>query len=108
MSQSHDGQDHPVEYLSRKLLPRERSYSTVEKECLAIVWAVQKWHPYLFGRRFEIQTDHRPLQWLNKTKGANQRLLRWSLVLQQYIFVTTHRKGSDNSNADGLSRAFSE
>lgn len=100
-----DGQEHPIAYLSRKLLTREVSYSAVEKECLAIVWGVQKLHTYLYGRSFTIQTDHQPLRWLNQIRDKNQRLLRWSLTLQQYRFVMEHRSGAANRNADGLSRA---
>ncbi|XP_063813536.1 uncharacterized protein LOC135053191, partial [Pseudophryne corroboree] len=77
-----DGQEHPVAYLSRKLLPREVGYATIEKECLAIVWAVKKLQPYLYGRHFTVVTDHNPLRWLQHTTGENGRLLRWSLALQ--------------------------
>lgn len=59
-------EDRPIAYFSRKLLPRERAYLTVEKECLAIILAVQHFKVYLMGRQFIIQTDHRALQWLNK------------------------------------------
>lgn len=71
-----DGQNHPVVYESRKLLPREVAYPTMEKECLAIVWGTQKLHPYLYGRHFVIQTDHQPLTWLQQVKSKNQKLLR--------------------------------
>ena len=107
LSQQDDqGDDHPIQFLSRKLLPSERAYAAVEKECLAIVWAVQKLRHYLLGRRFVVQTDHQPLTWLNRVKDKNQRLLRWSLILQEYDLVFQHKKGSDNGNADGLSRMY--
>ena len=77
-----DGGEHPVAYLSRKLLPREVSYATIEKECLALVWALKKLTPYLYGRAFTLITDHNPLVWLNRVSGDNARLLRWSLALQ--------------------------
>ena len=105
LSQVVDGSEHPVCFLSRKLLPRERNYSTIEKECLAIVWGIQMLDPYLFGTMFTVQTDHNPIQWLNSLKAKNQRLLRWSLSLQEYRFDIVHRKGSANANADALSRA---
>ncbi|XP_041424995.1 uncharacterized protein LOC121395491 [Xenopus laevis] len=98
------GEEHPVIYLSRKLLPREVAYATVEKECLAVVWALQKLQPYLYGRNFTVITDHNPLSWLNKVAGDNGKLLRWSLILQQYDFTIQHKKGSEHGNADGLSR----
>uniref|UniRef100_A0A803KCS2 Gypsy retrotransposon integrase-like protein 1 n=1 Tax=Xenopus tropicalis TaxID=8364 RepID=A0A803KCS2_XENTR len=98
------GEEHPVAYLSRKLLPREAAYATIEKECLAIVWALQKLQPYLYGREFTVVTDHNPLSWLQRVSGDNGKLLRWSLLLQQYNFTIQHRKGKEHHNADGLSR----
>ncbi|XP_069835633.1 uncharacterized protein [Dendropsophus ebraccatus] len=98
------GEEHPILYLSRKLLSREVAYATVEKECLAIVWALQKLQSYLYGRRFTVITDHNPLSWLHRVAGDNGKLLRWSLALQQYEFTIQHKKGSNHGNADGLSR----
>ena len=60
-----EGTEHPVGYYSRKLLPREESYSTIEKECLAIKLGIQAFRVYLQGNPFEIQTDHRALIWLD-------------------------------------------
>ena len=97
-------EDQPIAYFSRKLLPREKSYSTVEKECLAIVLAVKNFKAYLLGRSFIVQTDHRALQWLNQFKEKNTRLTRWSLILQPYNFIVQHRRGQANANADALSR----
>ncbi|XP_071818156.1 uncharacterized protein [Apostichopus japonicus] len=71
-----DGSEHPIIYISRKLSRSEEVYSTIEKECLAIVWAVQKLYVYLFGRNFLIQTDHKPLVWLDQMKLHNKRLTR--------------------------------
>lgn len=99
-----DNCDHPVAYFSRKLLPRELRYSTIEKECLAIRLGIQAFRVYLLGRRFRVQTDHRALQWLDKLKDSNARLTRWSLALQPYDFDVEHRPGTSNANADALSR----
>ncbi|XP_060075036.1 uncharacterized protein LOC132554744 [Ylistrum balloti] len=104
LSQKVDGDEHPVAYTSRKLLPREINYSTVEKECLAIVWSIETFGYYLNGVQFTVETDHNPLVWLEKTKLKNQRLMRWALALQPYCFDINYRKGSNNANADGLSR----
>lgn len=82
--QDEKGADHPVGYFSRKLLPREVRYSTIEKECLAIKLATQSFRVYLLGRDFVIQTDHRSLEWLDKLKESNARLTRWSLALQPF------------------------
>ncbi|KAL5516832.1 hypothetical protein EMCRGX_G002255 [Ephydatia muelleri] len=108
LSQLYEGEDHPVAYFSRKLLPREEKYSVVEKECLAIKLAVQIFRVYLLGRSFTIQTDHRSLEWLDRLKDANNRLMRWSLALQPFQFSVQYRTGKANANADALSRAFSD
>ena len=98
------GAEHPVAYFSRKLLPREERYATVEKECLAIKLGIQAFRIYLLGQTFKIQTDHRSLEWLQRMKGDNARLTRWSLALQPYDFTVSYRSGKENANADGLSR----
>ena len=77
-----EGLEHPVVFASRKLQPREMKLSTTEKECLAIVWAVETFRYYLFGRRFKLQTDYKPLVWLNQVKNKNRKLLRWSLTIE--------------------------
>ena len=83
------GDEHPVAYFSRKLLPREEKFSTIEeKECLAIKCACQTFRVYILCREFTIQTDHRALEWLNKRKENNARLTRWSLALQPLHFDT--------------------
>ena len=100
------GEEHPIAYLSKKLLPRQSKYPTIEREYLALVWAIQKLHPYLYGVEFIVQTDHNPLKWLHSVQDKNQKLLNWSLMLQQYTFRVEHRAGVANGNADGLSRAY--
>ncbi|CAF1174211.1 unnamed protein product, partial [Didymodactylos carnosus] len=65
-----------ITYLSRSLTPQEKKYSTVEKECLAIVWCIKKLHPYLYEEDFTVFTDHYPLCWLNKQSSHNGRLER--------------------------------
>ena len=106
LSQKDDqGNDFPIAYYSRKFLPREERYSTVEKECLAIKLGVQAFRVYLLGRNFIVQTDHQALVWLDRLKDNNARLTRWSLALQPYSFQIIHRPGKANGNADMLSRA---
>ncbi|XP_075733426.1 uncharacterized protein LOC142775667 [Rhipicephalus microplus] len=104
LMQEHDGVLYPVKYASRQLLPREQNYSTIERECLALVWAVEKFHIFLYGTYFTVQTDHQPLQYLSRAKHLNSRVLRWSLVLQEYNFHVEHIKGSENVGADYMSR----
>ncbi|XP_060062936.1 uncharacterized protein LOC132543450 [Ylistrum balloti] len=102
--QEENGQTMPVAYTSRKLLPREKNYAIVEKECLAIVWAVQKFEPYIYGKEFVLETDHQPLTYLHRSKIANARLMRWALLLQPYRLRIRAIKGQDNVGADFLSR----
>ena len=94
----------PVAYASRKLLPREANYSTIEKECLGIVWGIVKFAKYLYGVEFALETDHKPLQYLQAKKVTNSRLMRWALLLQPYKFTVKYIKGKDNLGADYLSR----
>lgn len=104
LMQTTDGELHPVYYASRKLSSAENKYATVERECLAIVWAVGKFEVYLYGRRFVLQTDHQPLQYLQKARQTNARLTRWALLLQPFIFTIQVIPGKDNVGADYLSR----
>ena len=77
---------HPCLFASRKLLPQETRYSVIERECLSLVWTLQKFSRYLIGRHFILMTDHRPLLHIEKDKSVNARVCRWSLLLQQYQF----------------------
>ena len=101
----HDA-EHPVAYYSRKLLPREEWYSTIEKECLAIKLGIHALRVYLLGKPFTIETDHRALEWLDRVKDNNPRLTRWSLYLQPYQYRVVYRPGHTNRNADGLFRGI--
>jgi len=103
--QEHEDGIFPVMYLSRKLNAAERNYSVIERECLAIVWAISKLQLYLYGRSFVLQTDHRPLLYLDQAKLSNPRVMRWALSLQPYRYRTESIRGSDNVGADYLSRS---
>ncbi|XP_062825789.1 uncharacterized protein LOC134295999 [Anolis carolinensis] len=100
-----DGEDRPILFLSKKWHSNELSMSTIEKECYSIIWSIKKLKPYLWGRKFTLQTDHAPLRWLDNVKGTNNKLLRWSLSLQDFTFDIKHIKGKCNVVADALSRA---
>ena len=102
--QEYEGEKFPIAYASRKLLQRECNYSTIEKECLALVWGVQKYQAYLYGKAFNIETDHQPLAYMQKAKVANARIMRWALSLQPYQYRIIAIKGSGNVGADYLSR----
>lgn len=93
-----------VSLVSRCLNQAELNYTTTEKELLAIVYSVVKFRIYLIGARFEIITDHKALTFLNTTPYLNARIIRWSIILQQYDFDVFHCKGKDNLVADFFSR----
>jgi len=100
------GEQRPVAFASRKLQPRESNYSTIERECLAIVWGITKFQEYVYGTEFFLETDHEPLQYLRQAKFQNGRLMRWALALQPYRFLLRAIRGKDNVGADCLSRNF--
>lgn len=104
LSQGIIGSDKPIAYASRTLNSSELNYSTIEKELLAIVWACKYFRPYIFGRKFKILTDHKPLQWVMSLKEPNSRLTRWRLKLSEYDFTVVYKQGKFNTNADALSR----
>ncbi|XP_035988756.1 uncharacterized protein LOC118561082 [Fundulus heteroclitus] len=95
---------HPVAFISRKLFPRETRYSTVEKEALAIKWALDSLKYYLLGREFTLQTDHKALKWLQRMRDTNGRITRWYLAMQPFRFTVEHIPGKCNLTADYLSR----
>lgn len=99
-----EGPCRPVAYYSRKLLPRETNFATVERECLAIVEAVKHFRVYVTGTHFTVRTDHNCLRFLKNMKDLGGRLTRWSLQLQPFDMTVIHRPGKANGNADALSR----
>ena len=92
-----------VAYASRAITKTERNYSVIQKECLAVVFATKQFHHYLLGRPFKLFTDQQPLQWLSAQKMQGM-LCRWALALQEYDFKIEYKPGSQNGNADALSR----
>ena len=101
-----DGIDHPICYFSKKFNKHQRNYSTIEKECLALILALQHFEIYVDCTCLPVVvlTDHNPLVFLSKMNNKNQRLLRWSLSLQEYNLDIRHIRGKDNVIADALSR----
>lgn len=96
--------DKPVAYASRALNKAEKNYCTIEKELLAIVWGVKHFRPYLYGRKFKIFTDHRPLIYLFGMNNPSSRLTKFRLVLEEYDFEIEYVRGKQNVTADALSR----
>ena len=99
---------HPICYFSMKFNKHQRNYSTIEKETLALLSAINHFEVYLCttSEPILVYTDHNPLVFLNRMKNKNQRLVRWSLMLQEYNLQINHIRGKDNIVADALSRSF--
>ncbi|CAF1071831.1 unnamed protein product [Brachionus calyciflorus] len=93
-----------IAYASRNLRPSERNYPAIELECLAIVWAVEQFRPYLYRRKFRVVSDHNPLAYLENMKIKSTRIQKWRLMLAEYDKEIVYRKGAENKVADSLSR----
>ena len=104
-----DDTEQPIAFASRSLSPTERKYAQLDKEALAIIFGVKRFHQYLYGRNFSILSDHKPLQYLlGETRGipamASARIQRWALTLSAYSYSISYKPGAAHANADGLSR----
>lgn len=103
LSQMHDKVERPIAFASRTLSDTESRYATNEKEALAIIWSVNRFKPYLYGQKFTLVTDHKPLTFI-KTSDKNQKILRWRLDLENYDYEVKYKEGKSNVVADALSR----
>lgn len=104
LTQKQDGKDVAIAFASRLLSDQERKYSTTEKECLALVWGIKTFRPYVEGYHFKAVTDHQAFKWMLFIKEPSGRLGRWVLEIQQYSFDVCYRKGINNKLAGALSR----
>ena len=106
LSQEDDeGKEHVIQYAAKSLSKAELVYTTTEKECLAVIWAVNKFHHYIYGKKCRIVTDHHSLKWLF-TQQIKGRIGRWIIKLQPYVneLEIIHRAGKKHQNANALSR----
>ena len=104
-----NGDERPIGYVSRTLTKAEKNYSQLEKEALALIFGVSKFHKYVYGRHFTLLSDHKPLQsLLNERKAtpamASARIQRWALILSAYEYDIRYLAGSENSAPDLFSR----
>ncbi|MDD9818054.1 MAG: RNase H-like domain-containing protein, partial [Gammaproteobacteria bacterium] len=104
LCQKNGNNEQVVAYASRTLTKAERHYSTTERECLGVVWAVKQFRVYLYGRRFLLCTDHNPLVWLRSCREPKGRLARWVLELEEYDYEMKYQPGTSIPHADALSR----
>lgn len=104
-----DGREHPIAFASRSLSKAEQNYSQLDKEALALVFGVDRFHQYLWGISFEAHTDHKPLLGLLGADKpvpvqASPRVVRWALKLSAYKYELVYKPGKELGHADALSR----
>jgi transposase InsO family protein len=109
LSHKLDGQDRPIAFASKTLTTAQKKYSQLDKEALAIIFGLSRFHQYLYGRKFVIITDHKPLLGLFGEKKslpthAAARIQRWAIILSAYNYSLQFRRTDLHSNCDGLSR----
>ena len=104
LCQTHkDGVEYVVQYVSHLLSATQRSWATIEKEAYAVVYALQKLRPYLYGAEFVVYTDHKPLLCLFSKSMTNTKIQRWAILLAEYGATIKYRPGHNNIRADMLS-----
>lgn len=105
LSQGPEGMERVIEYASRPFTSAESNYFTTERECLALIWGIHHYRPYLLQSKFLANTDHRALAFANTFKDLNQRVGRWYMTLQDYQYEIKHKPGTEIPHADALSRS---
>ena len=104
-----DGTERPIAYGSRTLTKAERNYAQIEREAAAIIFGIKKFHSYIYGRKFTLITDHKPLTTVFSPKYSLSalvaaRLQRWAIILSTYQYDVEFRPTNKHANADGLSQ----
>ena len=106
MSQLQNGEFRPIGYASRKLRPAEKNYSPTEGECLAVVWSLEKWKPYVLDQLCQVNTDHEAIFWLWYKAELSGRLIRWILRMQEFNLQIIYKPSKEMIVPDALSRMF--
>lgn len=102
--QQHNGKDVVVAVKSSTFNPTQQRWCATERECYALIWAMEKFEYFLRGRTFLVQTDHKSLIYLDKTTFKNAKIQRWQERMSEFSFVVEYLEGSHNVFADLLSR----
>ena len=105
LTQENESGEHVIQYLSHKLTAGQQKWPVIEKEAYAIVYAIRKLRPYLYGAKFTVYTDHKPLKSLFTAEMNNTRIQRWAILINEYGCDIQHTSGKSNARADYLSRA---
>ncbi|KAG1536218.1 hypothetical protein G6F49_013025 [Rhizopus delemar] len=92
--------------MARSLSTSEKNYSTTKRELLAVIFALKKFHPFLWGNPFTLYTDHKALTYLHTQPVANAMMINWLDTILDYNFKIIHRPGIQNILPDALSRLF--
>lgn len=106
LAQGPPSQEWPVVFISRKVQPPEQCYATIEKEALVVKWAFGALQYYLTNNLFTLVVDQTPLQWIERMKDHNTRVLRWYFSLLPFRYTIVHRPGKSHVNADFMSHLF--
>ena len=107
LSQMQDGQERIIAYFSKQLSKTQRSWAAIERECFALVQALDRLQPYLWGAEFVIYTDHKPLTSLFRAEIRNTKIQRWAIQISEFGAPIRYKPGSKNISADLLSRISS-
>ena len=104
-----DGSERPIAFASRTLSPSEKNYAQLEKEALSLIFGLKRFHQYLYGCKFTLITDHKPLLTILGPKKeipplAAARLQRWAVLLSTFSYDIKFKSTHDHGNVDGLSR----
>ena len=92
MQTAPDGKEHVLAYASKATQPNEKKWSTTELEAAAVIWALEKFRPYLIDIPFKCRTDHANLKWIRQSDKG--RLVRWALKLDEYDMMLEPRAGT--------------
>ena len=104
LNQIQDGKEVTLQYASATLNKHQENYTVTQRECLAIIFAIDKWRPYLMGVPFTLKVDHCALCYLMGICDPYGKLARWALKIQEYQIKIEYKSGKTHGNVDCLSR----